>query len=72
MRQATKDALTAKAARLYAHRLAVDPDNCPCCCGDGSTDDSRFGTIILYVIDEDTHNERPIFRCFCRAIPEDV
>ena len=58
--------LTKKARQVYAHRFEADPNNCPCCCGDGRTDDRRFRADdeVLYTVGED-HNAYPIFRCFC-------
>lgn len=71
MRAVTIARLKKEGAAAYAHRLAVDPDHCPICCGDGTTTDARFGEKSLYLLDPGSRNERTVYRCVCRATPRE-
>lgn len=70
MNARTHERMTAAAAKVYAHRLAMDPETCPVCCGDRTHTDPRFSAGVSHVIDEGRPMEREAFHCICTVTPE--
>ena len=60
MRAATIQRLTEEARKVYAHRVAADPDTCPVCCGDRVHTDSRFAVAFI-----EDNGYAKVYSCFC-------
>jgi len=58
-------------ARTYPHRVDADPTSCPVCCGDGSTDDRRFGGKVVRQVGVGGF-DRNIYACLACAVWHDI